>query len=402
MKFIHTADLHLDTPFRGLQIEDQEILTKIRNSTFDAFKNIVDVAIKEHVDFMIVAGDLYDRDVQSVTAQLFLNEQFLRLQEQKISVYLVAGNHDYEKSQAGNFQFPDNVFVFPKEVKSFYHTAHDGTKVELVGFSYQDRWITTDMAATFPPKHADADYTIGIMHGAFKQGHDDNYAPFTKDELLEKGYDYWALGHIHERQILNDDPYIIYPGNPQGRSIKEAGVKGFYLVETQQKVTKIHFLPSNTIEWNRLTIDGRALSSMSDVQREIDIKLNELSRSVSHFVYITIANADSLPLTVVKSIEDDSFANSINPKFFEGNYIVVIKLAVKITKSKVFSELDQDFWNQSAEKVFSPQNLETTILPLLKNYRYLQDIVRDPNFISTLKDDTFSLINERKNESDQG
>lgn len=401
MKFIHTADLHLDTSFRGLQIEDQQILKKIRNSTFVAFQNIVDVAIKEQVDFVIISGDLYDRDVQSITAQLFLNEQFLRLKEKDISVYLVAGNHDYIKSQTGNFEFPENVFVFPKEVKSFYHNAKDGTKVELVGFSYSDRWITDDIVATFPQKHVDSDYTIGIMHAALKQGHNDNYAPFSKDELLEKGYDYWALGHIHERQILNKDPYIIYPGNTQGRSIKEAGSKGFYLVETQNKITKVNFLPSNTIEWNRLEIDGSGLISMSDVQREIDLNVNELNRNVSHFVYVTISNADNLPLTVIKSIEDDSFANSLTPKVFEHNYIVVIKIVVKITKSKVFSDLDKSFWNRSAEKVFSPENLENQILPLLKNYRYLQNLVRDPNFISTLRDDTFELINERKNESDQ-
>ena len=209
------------------------------------------------------------------------------------------------------------------------------------------------------------------------------------------------MGHIHERQILNKDPYIIYPGNTQGRSIKEAGSKGFYLVETQNKITKVNFLPSNTIEWNRLEIDGSGLISMSDVQREIDLNVNELSRNISHFVYVTISNADNLPLTVIKSIEDDSFTNSLTPRVFEHNYIVVIKIVVKITKSKVFSDLDQSFWNRSAEKVFSPENLENQILPLLKNYRYLQNLVRDPNFISTLRDDTFELINERKNESDQ-
>ncbi|BDR56409.1 metallophosphoesterase family protein [Xylocopilactobacillus apis] len=401
MKFIHTADLHLDTPFRGLQIENKEILNKIKNSTFNAFKNIVDIAIKQEVDFIIIAGDLYDSDVQSVTAQLFLNDQFLRLKEKNITVYVIFGNHDFSNSQIGNFEFPDNVFIFPAEVKSFYHTAKDGTRVELVGFSYPDRWVNENKVEQYPKPHSDIDYTIGILHGALKTGHDDNYAPFSKDELLEKGYDYWALGHIHERQILNEDPYIVYPGNPQGRSIKEDGSKGFYLVETNNKETEINFLPSDVIEWDKVIIDGRSLVSMSDVQREIDLNLNELSKTVSHFVSVMIKNANNLPLTVVKSIEDDSFAGGIAPKKFEDNYNIVFKVSVQITKSDVFSELDQSFWNRSADKIFSSENLEKEVLPLLKNYRFLQELVRNPEFTSTLQNETFELINERKSENDQ-
>lgn len=219
--------------------------------------------------------------------------------------------------------------------------------------------------------------------------------------MLEKGYDYWALGHIHERQILNEDPYIVYPGNPQGRSIKEDGSKGFYLVETNNKETEINFLPSDVIEWDKVIIDGRSLVSMSDVQREIDLNLNELSKTVSHFVSVMIKNANNLPLTVVKSIEDDSFAGGIAPKKFEDNYNIVFKVSVQITKSDVFSELDQSFWNRSADKIFSSENLEKEVLPLLKNYRFLQELVRNPEFTSTLQNETFELINERKSENDQ-
>lgn len=401
MKFIHTADLHLDTPFRGLQLDDPGILKKIRNSTFDAFENIVDIAIKQEVDFVIIAGDLYDSQVQSVRAQLFLNEEFKRLKEANITVYIVLGNHDFAKSQIGNFEFPDNVFVFPSDVKSFYHTAKDGTKVEIVGFSYQDRWITEDMVSRYPKKHSDVDYTIGIVHGALRKGQSDNYAPFTKDELLDKGYDYWALGHIHERQILNENPFIIYSGNPQGRSIKESGPKGFYLVEKNGISTDVNFLPSNVIEWNKIEIDGRSLASMSDVEREIELSLNELSKTVSHFVSVTIKNANNLPLTVVKSIEDDSFAYGLVPKCFEDKYTVVIKIKAQITKSDAFAALDQTFWNQSADQIFTVENIEKGVLPLLKNYRFLQDLVRDPDFLSSLKSETFELINERKSENDQ-
>ena len=399
MKFIHTADLHLDTPFRGLQLEDREILKKIRNSTFEAFKNIVDIAIKQEVDFVVISGDLYDSEVQSVNAQLFLTEQFTRLKKDNINIYVVLVNHDYERSQVGNFEFPDNVFIFPSQVKSFYHNAKDGTKVELVGMSYPSRWVNDDVVKNYPSKHSDIDYTIGILHGSLKKGYDDNYSPFTKDELLSKGYDYWALGHIHQRQILNENPYIIYPGVPQGRSIKESDLKGFYLVEYNKHDTEVNFLPSNVIEWDKIDVDGRGLSSMSDIQREIEICLNELTKNVSHFVMITIKNANNLPLTVVKSIEDDSFLAGIMPKKFDDNYSLVIKLLVQITKSEVFEELDQSFWNQSAQKIFSTENIENEVLPLLKNYRFLQDLVRDQEFLSTLKNETFELINERKGEN---
>ena len=198
MKFIHTADLHLASPFQGLMAMPDQLWQQIYQSTFTAFEKIVDAAIEEQVDFVLIAGDIYDGERKSIAAVNFFSEQMDRLNQHQIPVFLCYGNHDFRKdpTSAG---LPANVTVFPNQVTTKQFTLTDGTTVAVTGFSYDQRWLDDDPTVDYPEKGT-VDWQVGMLHGALRQAGANHYAPFTLDELKAKHYDYWALGHIHKHR----------------------------------------------------------------------------------------------------------------------------------------------------------------------------------------------------------
>lgn len=256
IKFLHTADLHLDSPFVGLKTLPQSIFNKIKNSTFAAFERIIQIAIDQKVDFIVIAGDVYDREHRSVQAQTKLRKGFEILAEYGIEVFISHGNHDHLGGEVLSFNWPENVHFFMGgmvEMLPFYKS--DQTKVHLYGFSYPQRVVTENKTAEYKKVHG-ATYHIGLLHGALEGNTDhDRYAPFTISELLEKEFNYWALGHIHQKQVLHEQPYMIYPGNIQGLHKGEKGEKGCYIVELQDNDTTIQFFQTNSIKWAAVEID---------------------------------------------------------------------------------------------------------------------------------------------------
>lgn len=232
LTFIHAADLHLDSPFYGISHLPEPIFARIKESTFASVRHMIDAAVREHVDFILLAGDLFDEANRSLKAQLFLKKQFERLRECGISVYVIFGNHDHLGGEWTPIEWPENVHIFSSAVpeeKSFFK---EGRRIaSIYGFSYQARALMENQAARYR-RSTDAPFHIGMLHGTLSgsEGHDP-YCPFTHDDLVKSGMDYWALGHIHKRQVLSaEHPAVIYPGNTQARHIKETGDKGYYLV----------------------------------------------------------------------------------------------------------------------------------------------------------------------------
>lgn len=248
MKFIHAADLHLDTPFQGLQGLPAELQQRLLRAPLASLARLVDLALNEQVDFVLLVGDLFDQAQQSVQAQAALMVQLERLNEAQIPVILSFGNHDFQSDEA-DWHFPANVHAFGSQVETVTLTTAQQTRVAITGFSYSQRWLTTDLSAQFPLKSPTADYQIGMWHGQTGVV-GDHYAPFSITELLSKHYDYWALGHIHQRQLLNQQPPIAYPGNSQGRQRNETGEKGCLLVTStaDHKLTPV-FKPLAEIIW---------------------------------------------------------------------------------------------------------------------------------------------------------
>lgn len=254
IRFIHAADLHLGSPFKGFAGLSGKMAETVRESTFTAFRNLIDHAARTRPDFLLIAGDVYDGEDRSLRAQ----EQFRRgmetLSKAGVPVFVSHGNHDHLAGSWVRFSLPDNVRVFGPKVEIVQLTIR-GTHVNIHGFSYPERHVTEPVIGHYPQAEGDA-VEIGMLHGSIRgdEAHD-VYAPFTKDELLGKGYDYWALGHIHKRQVLNEQPPIVYPGSLQGLHRKETGVKGFYDVTIGQGAVSMEFVPAGALVFGEAEVD---------------------------------------------------------------------------------------------------------------------------------------------------
>lgn len=247
-KFLHAADIHLDSPLRGLARYEGVPAEVVRTATRTALDNLVERAIAEEVAFVILAGDLYDGTWEAFATGLYFCSAMGRLHKAGIEVYLVYGNHDAESHLTRDLPLPDNVRVFSK--RQAETLVHAGTGVVLHGQSYKARDPGGDLAAHYPEARAGA-FNVGVLHTALTgdRGHAP-YAPCTPDQLAAKGYDYWALGHVHAHDVVRRDPYIVFPGNLQGRNIRETGQKGAVLVSvTHGQVSALDHLALDVVRW---------------------------------------------------------------------------------------------------------------------------------------------------------
>jgi DNA repair exonuclease SbcCD nuclease subunit len=319
--FIHAADLHLDSPMSGLKHLPPSIFKKLQESTFEAFTKIVDSAIFHNVDFIILAGDLFDGEDRSIRAQTRFRKEMERLAECGIAVYAVHGNHDHMDGRWAHLPLPENVHIFSPEVEVAKHIAENGTSVHLYGFSYPKRHVAERMIDQYSRENG-ADLHIGILHGSFEGSSDHaQYAPFRINDLLEKDFDYWALGHIHKREILITQPPVIYPGNIQGRNRKETGPKGCYLVELDSSGAKTEFLEAAPVIWGNAEIDASKSESYQEIyelclslieeKRQnrkgtiINLTLNEVGLSDHELRSIT--NGELLESLQEEEAEEESF-----------------------------------------------------------------------------------------------
>lgn len=282
-RFIHTADLHLDSPFKGLSQLPDAIRQRVIQSTFKAFENIVHYALAEKVDFIVIAGDVYDGAERSLRAQLHLKKLVESLAEAEIHVYIVHGNHDPLDGSRLPIEWPDNVHFFnSKEVTRLPFLKNGQEVASIYGISYATATESNNLAQLF--KKDTQAYAIGLLHtnceGALEH---ENYAPCTRADLVQANMDYWALGHVHTRKVIQEQPLIVYPGNSQGRHIREQGERGFYLVEVdEQKQTKLTFKQACDIIWIEKEIDISDLSDFSHLVQILDEERLNLSRTYSH------------------------------------------------------------------------------------------------------------------------
>ncbi|MFP3122192.1 DNA repair exonuclease [Ectobacillus funiculus] len=299
LTFIHAADLHLDSPFKGMETAMPSfIFEAMKESTFQSFQRIVDTAIQEQVDFVVIPGDVYDREVRSLRAQLFLREQMRRLHDYDIQVYISHGNHDHLGGNGAGIELPNNVHVFqqPFVTKQPFHKQ--GQLLAYVyGFSYGQRAVTKRMAAQYE-KEEEAPFHIGLLHGSLEGNHEhSSYAPFLLSELMEKQFDYWALGHIHKRVVLNEQPPIIYPGNIQGRHRKEMGEKGCYLVTLMEGRASYTFIPTASIIWKEAEISIEGMQRIDELLKRCEEVMNDL-RHETEGVLLVLTISGSGPLAL--------------------------------------------------------------------------------------------------------
>jgi DNA repair protein SbcD/Mre11 len=275
MKFIHCADVHLDTPLQGLSQYSGAPVNEIRNATRRAFEKVLNAAITEKVDFLVIAGDLYDTGLKSFESALFFNKQMVQLKDAGIDVYLIYGNHDAASKLTKQLRPPANVHVL--RANEPQTIMDDNLGVAIHGQSFATPEITVDLAANYPAPARDF-FNIGMLHTNLS-GYSDhaNYAPCSLEELKNKGYQYWALGHVHNRQILCTDPYIIYPGNIQGRHGKEQGEKSSELVTVSDTGTiSIEQIPTSVVPWVEVTVAASDCHTADDVYDKLRTELQSL------------------------------------------------------------------------------------------------------------------------------
>lgn len=292
--FMHAADLHLDSPLRGLPQYDGAPADEIRHATRRALSNLVDLAITEHVAFVVIAGDLYDGDWRDYNTGLFFIAEMARLHEAQISVYLVTGNHDAVSRITKTLRLPGNVHLFSDRKPETKLIESLG--VALHGQSFATRDIYENLAATYPARLADY-LNIGLLHtsttGGF--GHDP-YAPCSLETLLAMRYEYWALGHVHNRMMLHENPWIVYAGNTQGRHIREAGAKGCSLVTVDDgQISAVEHRNLDVLRWHLLEVPVAALADAAAVLEHLHQRLFALVGTIDrlHAVRVRLIGASS-------------------------------------------------------------------------------------------------------------
>ncbi len=274
VKFIHTADIHLDSPLKGLEAHEDAPVEEIRGATRRAFDKMIELAIEENVDFILIAGDLYDGDWKDYNTGLFFAGRMGKLSRAGIRVFIVSGNHDAASQITRAMPLPENVtFLSTKKPQS---VKLDDLGVIIHGQGYSVRAVTDNLACRYP-QYDPGYFNIGMLHTSLtgRPGHE-NYAPCSIDELKSKGYDYWALGHVHNREIIDKAPWIVFPGNIQGRHIRETGVKGVTLVTVEDgSITDVTEKELNVVRWAVCKVDMSECETMDEVNDAVRLRLEQ-------------------------------------------------------------------------------------------------------------------------------
>ncbi len=279
-KFIHAADIHLDSPLRGLEQYEGAPVEEIRGATRRAFENLVELAIAEKVAFVLLAGDLYDGDWKDYNTGLFFSNQMGRLKEADIRAFVIAGNHDAASQITRVLRTPENVHHFSTAKPETI--ILDDLGVALHGQGFPTGSVSDDLTVSYPAAKAEH-FNIGLLHTSLngRPGHA-NYAPCTVDGLKSKGYQYWALGHVHKREVVSEDPWIVFSGNTQGRHIRETGDKGCSVVLVEESQVKcVEHRTLDVVRWAMCKVDATGLVNTDDVLEKARESFTELVDSVN-------------------------------------------------------------------------------------------------------------------------
>lgn len=279
MRFVHAADIHLDSPLRGLERYEGCPVDEIRGATRRALENLVDLCLREDADLLVIAGDLYDGDWRDYNTGLFFVRQLTRLTRAGVRVVWVRGNHDAASQITRRLSPPEGAFELDARRPETVTLEELGVAVH--GQSYARREVTLDLAAGYPEPQPDL-FNLGILHTALdgREGHDP-YAPCSVERLVERGYDYWALGHVHRSEVVCRDPWIVFPGNLQGRHARETGAKGATLVTVEDgSVASLEERELDVVRWTECAVDATGATSAHEVVERVRAALETEAESI--------------------------------------------------------------------------------------------------------------------------
>lgn len=387
MKFLHIADVHLDSPFLGLSFLPSELFCQIKNAIQLSFEKAVNFAIDNDVDLVLLAGDTFDSIHPTPQSKIFFANQIKRLVDRQIQVVMVLGNHDY--SQIDDLLLNESPYFkiigSNEQIEQVDFMTKSQYKYRVVGFSYQHNHITEDIIAKYPPKNTSI-YTIGLAHAGMKQSSVDqnNYAPFTLNEVKNLNYDYFALGHIHLRQVLSQEPWIVYSGNLQGRHVNEKDAKGFYFgqVDEQSQNTQLQFIDVSPIVWQTvdLTLD-EPFKSTTKLCTKIQNLLADNNLRPTLFT-VNIIGAELLSDAQLDMLNDKSMYEELSNNLQYHSLLVKVYykhrdfIALNATDRALFAKAAEEILtaNHTCELASSLMKKSNIVTNNLQKEEYLSDI----------------------------
>ena len=287
-RFVHTADIHLDSPLRSLALRNPDLSELIGNASRQVFSKIINLCIDEQVDALLLAGDLYDGDQTSMKTARFLETQIRKLHEAGIRIFIIRGNHDALSKITRELVYPEEtVKVFSGRAEAVVINRPSKIPVVVHGLSYAEPQMPKSLVHKYKPPVEGA-VNIGMMHTSLSgaPGHD-NYAPCSLEDLQAKNFQYWALGHIHKRSVTEGSCAVVMPGTPQGRNINEAGIKSVSLVTVSDDCSiQIEERPTSVAQFERISVD---VTSIDDWREMVKVLRQALERernrsSVEHLI----------------------------------------------------------------------------------------------------------------------
>jgi len=367
-RFVHAADIHLDSPLIGLERYEGAPVERLRIATRDAFANLVTLCCEQEVDFLLIAGDLYDGGWKDFNTGLFFAQQMHRLGSQQIPVFIVRGNHDAQSTMTKHLSLPANVVQFDS---SAAHTRRlDALDVAIHGRSYATREVTDDLSIDYP-EPLPGGFNIGLLHTSAdgREGHEP-YAPCHPEALVAKGYDYWALGHVHQREVLHENPWVLFPGNLQGRHARETGAKGCTVVDVVDgAVSHIEAVPLDVVRWSRRRID---LADTSSCDAMLDL--------FAQVVTDEVAQADDRLLALRLEFHGSTAAH--------GELVHDTERWINEIRQRAMEVADDNVWIEKVRfrtrPVVSMKQLREREDPLGELLRGLDDLRHDPQAVADL------------------
>ena len=333
IKILHTADVHLDSPLKSLALKDVDLQSTVKTATRSAFIKIVDTALFEEVSALLISGDLFDGAERSAKTAAFLTTQLDRLKAAEIPVFYIKGNHDAENPITGEISLPENVHVF--DGRGGKHQI-ENSSVWIHGVSFSGRHAPESLLPKFSAPEPDA-INIAMLHTSLagSQGHDP-YAPCSVPELTAMGFDYWALGHVHKRQVHSEAPGVVMPGIPQGRDIGEAGPKSATLLTIDEKNIVVSEVPTSAAQFIDVRVSTNGVTRDDELRNRIHAVLLEIAQGLvsdAGLVRLTIEGRTSLKWQILR--DQDSW-REIVAELARGTGV----LWVERTKFELFTETE--------------------------------------------------------------
>jgi DNA repair exonuclease SbcCD nuclease subunit len=341
MRFIHAADLHIDSPLQGLSAYEGAPVEELRGASRRALRNLVRVALDEDVDLVVLAGDVFDGDWPDYNTGLFFIKAVSDLTNAGVRVVVLAGNHDAESKLTRHLRFPVGAFRFGHEACETIRPDQLGVDVAVHGRSYATPDVSENLALSYPDPEAGV-CNIGVLHTALtgRPGHD-RYAPCTVEQLTSRGYDYWALGHVHQREVVAEDPWIVFPGNLQGRHVREEGPKGFTIVTVDgTRVDRVEHRDADVARWVRCSVDASGATHDYDVLDRVRVELDRHAARVGDRLLaarVVIEGTTDLHDRLHDGRE--AFVAAVRAQAFEAGDIWVEKVVLETRRSLDLAEL---------------------------------------------------------------